>query len=255
MRRFALAIPVLALLIPLSACANTDWEARYLETEQENRALQERYDAVHQNLAENDASSEVLRQEFDETRAQLDTLSSELAELREQPPAQPVVQTTDDRAQYERLRAKYGDSVQRTPEGNIEITLNSNVTFRSGSYDLTPEGKRVLGSVAQDLNGQFTGHMVRVIGHTDSDPIQKSPFKDNWELGAERALEVIRFLSSQHGVDPSRLVGASRGDTQPVAENGTKDGKSRNRRVQIVVVIPRKEAGSPALGQSNLGQK
>ena len=67
-----------------SGCVSTDWEARYLEKEMEARALQEQYDAMNQNLAERDASSEVLRQEFDETRAQLDTLSGELEKLKEQ---------------------------------------------------------------------------------------------------------------------------------------------------------------------------
>ena len=251
MRRAALAIPVVGLLLIFSGCATTDWEAQYLEKEQENRALQEQYDSMHQNLAEQDVSSEVLRQEFDDTRAQLDTLSSELSKLREQPArtTQPIVSEPDDYAQYERLKAKYGENVQRTPDGNIEITLNSNVSFRSGSYDLTPEGKRILGSVAGELNGSFEGHMVRVIGHTDSDPIKRSPFKDNWELGAERALEVIRFLSKNHGVDPSRLMGASRGDTQPLVENSSKEAKSKNRRVEIVVVIPRREAASTAYGK------
>jgi chemotaxis protein MotB len=247
MRRGALAIPVVGVLLFLSACASTDWEARYLEKEQENRALQEQYDSMHQNLAEQDASSEVLRKEFDDTREQLDTLSAELQKLRDQPPAAaPVMSESDDYALYERLKAKYGENVQRTPDGNIEITLNSTVTFRSGSYDLTPEGKKILASVAGELNDTFAGHMVRVIGHTDSDPIRKSPFKDNWELGAERALEVIRFLSSNHGVDPSRLMGASRGDTQPLVENSSKEAKSKNRRVEIVVVIPRREAASTA---------
>lgn len=258
--RLRLAIPAFALLFASTACQSTDWEARYLEKEQENRALTEQYDAMNQNLAERDASSEILKQEFDQTRSQLDTLSSELQKLKEQPapaamsepgisaPGMPVPgeYAENERALYEKLKAKYGESVQRTPDGNIEITLNSNVTFRSGSYELTPEGKKTLANVAVELNSDFEGNMIRVIGHTDNDPIRKSPFKDNWELGAERALEVIRYLSSQHGVDPARLVGASRGDTKPVAENGTKEGKSRNRRVEIVVVIPRGESSAPA---------
>ena len=77
-----------------------------------------------------------------------------------------------------------------------------------------------------------------MIGHTDSDPIKKSPFKDNWELGAERAAEVVRYLSGKHTIERSRFEASSRGATAPIADNKTSDGKKRNRRVEIVVLMP-----------------
>ena len=72
------------------------------------------------------------------------------------------------------------------------------------------------------------------MGHTDTDPIQKSGWKDNWQLSSERALSVARYLVS-HGVPEKQVRAVARGSTQPVASNSTATGKAKNRRVEIVV--------------------
>lgn len=242
MRRTAFLFLVVLPFVFAVGCASTDWEARYLEKEQEARALQDEYSTMNQALAESEAVNEEMKGELDQRDARIDTLNRTTVAEKAQPAATPV----DDHAaqlqlELARLQKKYGDLVKLTPEGNIEITLQSAVTFSSGSYELTKAGKKTLDGVARELNGEFAGNMVRVIGHTDTDPIKKSPFKDNWELASERSLEVIRYLSGTHGIEPSRLVGASRGETAPVESNATKEGRIRNRRVEIVVVIPRKQ--------------
>lgn len=247
MLRLPVVLGVLAFLPLLgAACASTDWEAKYLEMEEQSRLLEEQNEAFRQSVAENDSAAEGARQDLEKTQQAIDALSKELAGLKAAPPAAAPV-SDDMAADLARLRDKYGD-VEMTPEGNIEITLNSDVTFSSGSRTLTTEGKKVLDSVAGELTGEFAGNMVRVTGHTDADPIKKSPYADNWELGAERALEVTRYLSSKHGIDPSRLVAASRGQNAPVADNASKDGKRKNRRVEIVVVIPKKGVGGETAG-------
>jgi len=254
MGRAVIAIPALAAMILFAGCASTDWEARYLEKEQEARALQEQYESYAQTSAERDASTEVWAREFGKTQEQVVALAHEVKKLKDRPAPAPEANAAAGDPEYERLQAEYRrlkqryDHVSITEDGNLEITLDSSVTFQSGSYALTKQGRRTLDEVARELQGEFAGHMVRVVGHTDNDPIKKSPFKDNWELGAERALEVIRYLTSRHGIDGSRLVGASRGETKPVAENSSTAGKQRNRRVEIVVVIPRR-ALDPSYGR------
>lgn len=239
---------VLAVSFPLlgAACASTDWEAKYLEMEEQARLAEEQNESMRQALAENDSATEGARQDLLQTQQTIDQLAKELSGLKAQPPVAPAADTSlaEDLA---RLRAKY-DDVILTPDGNIEITLNSDVTFSSGSRALTAEGKRVLDSVAGELKGRFLANMVRVIGHTDADPIKRSGYADNWELGAERALEVTRFFASQHGIESTRLVAASRGETAPVADNASKEGKRKNRRVEIVVVIPKKTVGAETAG-------
>ncbi len=241
------ATSIFLLFFLTAGCASTDWESRYLEKEQEARALQAQYDLQRQALAEREAMNEEVRSQYQDSLAQVDVLEQRIVALRDRPaPEQPVVadRSVGDLARLEqelvRLRKQNLD-VDLTPDGNVEITLESDVSFASGSHKLTKRGRSMLDTVARELNGQFSGNLVRVIGHTDSDPIRKSPYKDNWELGSERALGVIRYLHDERGVDAERLVAASRGENAPLAENSTKESKARNRRVEIVVIIPRHE--------------
>jgi chemotaxis protein MotB len=243
MGRFVLVIPVVCLLVVASGCKSTDWEQKYLEKEQENRALQEAFDSQNTSLAENDATAEGMRRELEQTEAEVAALARELSKRESQPVAPAPVPVEDEAyqallADYDRLQKQYGDLVRITEDGNLEITLESSVTFSSGSYNLTSQGKRTLESVAKELIKEFPNNAVRVIGHTDTDPIKKSPFKDNWELGSERAIEVVRYLAQQ-GVERTRMEPASRGEHSPIAENTTQDGKKKNRRVEIVVIMPK----------------
>jgi chemotaxis protein MotB len=246
MRQTAVLITMVFTISLAAGCASTDWEAKYLEKQEEARALQGENDTLTQQLAEEEARKEQARRELRQTRSSVDLLAQKIQQVKSMPPpaAPPSPEpSANELAQLEaelvRLQQKYGELVQLTPEGNIEITLNSDVTFGSGKKSLTAAGKQILDSVAPELQGEFAGFPVRVIGHTDTDPIRKSPFDDNWELGAQRSLAVTRYLETRHGLDSSRLIAASRGQTTPVADNATKEGKSRNRRVEIVVVIPR----------------
>ncbi len=73
-----------------------------------------------------------------------------------------------------------------------------------------------------------------MVGHTDTDPIKKSGWKDNWELSAERALSVVRYLVKK-GVPNSGVRACGSGSARPIGPNSSAAGKARNRRVEVVV--------------------
>jgi len=221
-----------------TGCASTaaDWRERYLEKEQEAADLST-------NLADERNQRADAVAQLEEARARALELEKENENLRNRPAtvAEAPVPDSGVGETLDRLK-KNGMDAYQTADGNIAIVLPSDITFGAGSKDLTAAGKKSVDAVARELQSTFAGQTVRVEGHTDGDPIRKSKFTDNWELGGERALTVLRYLAQNHSVSPERLMGATRGETMPVADNKSDKGKARNRRVEIVVIVPRDQA-------------
>jgi chemotaxis protein MotB len=118
--------------------------------------------------------------------------------------------------------------------GLVIRLLTDRVLFDSGAADLKPEATPVLGQVAQLVRKEGT-HQIMVEGHTDAVPIRGSVFPTNWELSTARASRVVRFLIDG-GVVQSRLSASGYAALHPIDTNGTAAGRSRNRRVEIVLL-------------------
>lgn len=125
-------------------------------------------------------------------------------------------------------------------DGEMVITMSSDVTFSSGKAELSKSGRSALTSVAKALAREYPGAEYWIEGHTDSDPITKSKFESNRELSLARAMSVLRFLVEDAGVPDDKCVVAGWGQYRPVAAGKTKDSKAKNRRVEIVVHRPTK---------------
>jgi chemotaxis protein MotB len=76
---------------------------------------------------------------------------------------------------------------------------------------------------------------ITVTGHTDNVPLSESPYVDNFGLGAARASSVVRELLNSGEVDPSQVTAVSKGETSPVADNTTPEGREKNRRIEIEI--------------------
>lgn len=87
---------------------------------------------------------------------------------------------------------------------------------------------------------------LRLEGHTDSIPIQTARFRSNWELSAARGIAMLELFAQRFGIDRSRMAIAGFADTAPVARNDTAEGRSRNRRVDIVILNEEAQAKEPA---------
>jgi chemotaxis protein MotB len=108
------------------------------------------------------------------------------------------------------------------------------VLFDSGAAELKPASTPVLTKVGEILRKEGA-HQIMVEGHTDTVPISGSLFPTNWELSTARASRVVRFLIGS-GVTQRRLSAAGYAALHPLATNRTADGRSRNRRVEIVLL-------------------
>ena len=119
----------------------------------------------------------------------------------------------------------------------LKITVVDRVLFESGSDAITPEGMEVLNKVGAVLS-DVIDRRIHINGHTDNiqiGPGLKNRFKTNWELSTARATSVVRYLVDHAGIDPHILTAVGHAYTQPVADNDSEEGRSENRRIEIVL--------------------
>ena len=119
-------------------------------------------------------------------------------------------------------------------ERGLTISLAEAGFFAPGSAVMQPGGLPVVDEIAAKV-GELP-YDVRVEGHTDNVPIQTPRFPSNWELSTARATHVLRYLISEAELPPGRLSAVGYGEYRPVASNETREGRSLNRRVDIVVL-------------------
>ena len=131
---------------------------------------------------------------------------------------------------------KYGDVSIDTAAGTITVTLPNAILFAPGSSELKKTTNVELDNIQSVLKEKYSGKAVDIVGHTDTDPIKKSKWADNWELSAQRSLTVARYLIS-HGISEDKVRAVGYGESRPVASNATASGKAKNRRVEIVVYM------------------
>ena len=136
-----------------------------------------------------------------------------------------------DRQEAE-LRAELeGTGVSVVRDGdNITLNMPGNITFATNSSDLNPAFFGVLTSVSKVLK-EFDKSVIEVAGHTDSTGSDAY----NQALSERRSTSVAQYLQSQ-GINPQRMITIGLGETMPVADNGTAEGRQANRRVEITMV-------------------
>ncbi len=118
------------------------------------------------------------------------------------------------------------------------FVFQAEVLFPKGNSELNEAGKQEMLKLADALKQLESeippdiAWIMRVDGHTDSDPIQSALYKSNWELSASRAISVVNFMIEQ-GVSPKHLVAAGFGEFQPLVPGNSEESKSENRRIEL----------------------
>jgi chemotaxis protein MotB len=115
----------------------------------------------------------------------------------------------------------------------IRIDIHDNLLFNSGSAQLSSSAYDILSEIALSL--RENKHAIQVEGHTDNTPIHTPLFFSNWELSAVRASSIVRMFS-ESGVAENRLSALGFGASQPIGDNETPEGRTRNRRVSIMIL-------------------
>ena len=122
----------------------------------------------------------------------------------------------------------------REKDGKVYVAMSDKLLFQSGSARLDKRGEEALGKLAEVLNKQ-TDIDVFIEGHTDNKPINTVQFKDNWDLSVIRATSVVRILIKNYNVNPLQIQPSGRGEYMSVDDNETAEGRSKNRRTEIIM--------------------
>jgi chemotaxis protein MotB len=119
-------------------------------------------------------------------------------------------------------------------KGVVYISLSDNMLYRSGSYEISERANETLSKIAKIIL-DYKDYDVLVEGNTDTVPISQTNIRNNWDLSVLRASSVVQALQNNYGVDPKRLTAGGRGEYNPVADNSSEAGRTKNRRTQIII--------------------
>jgi chemotaxis protein MotB len=211
-----------ALFLIAGCVARDKYEA--LETDYQ-RAVKNLDDA-NVNIAEKDTQISELQQQLEQQKT---TSEKEI---------ESVKMTNDELVSSLKKEIEEGNIQIRQIKGMLTMSIAAELFFESGKADIKDRGKEVLNTIGGILK-KIPQKNIRVEGYTDSVPIGPPLlplYPTNWELGASRAVNVVRFLEEKVGIDPLRLSAVSYGQFRPSASNKTAAGRAKNRMIEIVLV-------------------
>lgn len=120
----------------------------------------------------------------------------------------------------------------------VKLTMSGGLLFDSGSAQLKDDAKEIIDKVGHILERYGSAGSIEVEGHTDNVPMKSAQYPSNEELSSARALSVFYYLTESTSLDPLRIKHAGMGERVPIADNATPEGRSRNRRVEILIYNP-----------------
>ncbi len=145
----------------------------------------------------------------------------------------PVAAASDALARDLRAELDTGQLELGADRRGLVLSIPEAGLFPPGSDELSGEARALVGRVALALAG--LPNPLRVEGHTDDRPIHTPRFRSNWELSTARATRVIEVLL-ERGVAPERLSAAGYAEFHPRVDNGSPEGRARNRRVDLIIL-------------------
>lgn len=148
-------------------------------------------------------------------------------------PPEEFLQAAERLAEALKVPALASAAEVESAEDSIRVRLRDRLLFPTAEARLSPAALPALAVLAAALRDM--PNAVIVEGHTDDLRVVSGPYRSNWELSVARSYSVIERLAAE-GVAPGRLVAAGYGEHHPIADNGSEEGRSRNRRVELVIL-------------------
>lgn len=120
-------------------------------------------------------------------------------------------------------------------DGKVYVSMENKLLFDSGSWAVNSRGREAVVELGKVL-GQNKEIAVLIEGHTDNVPFSgNGNIKNNWDLSTKRATAIVNILTENNNIPKENLTAAGRGEHAPVASNATKEGKAKNRRIEVIL--------------------
>jgi len=210
--------------------------------QQKNKDLSTENAGLKKQLATSTAEKEelnnVLNAKSDDLSKRIAALRAENEELKKtKEKVQQVSKTYETMLKKMESEVAQGQVTITELKGKLTVNMVDAILFDSGQSEVKQQGQDVLAKLV-DVLKDVKGKVIRVEGHTDNVQIHGAlakKYPTNWELSSARAINVTRYLQKA-GIDPEMLSTAAYGEYRPVAPNDTREGRAKNRRIEIVLV-------------------
>lgn len=118
--------------------------------------------------------------------------------------------------------------------GKVYVSMSDKLLFKSGSATVEDKGKQAI-KVLADVLAKNPDIDILVEGHTDNVPIKTGTYRDNWDLSVARATSIVRIVTDEYKIAPTRFTASGKGEFSPRANNTTPEGRASNRRTEIIL--------------------
>ena len=201
--------------------------------------IERKYDKlVGENLSQSEQYSRALQQKSDELQEKerlIEERERALNELQQVIARQDSITNQLNNTLRNALLGFQSDELSvEIKNGKVYVSMSDKLLFKSGSAAIESKGKEAITLLA-DVLDKNRDIDILVEGHTDSIPIRTSVYRDNWDLSVARATSIVRILTDEHNIAPTRLTASGKGEYSPKASNSTPEGRAINRRTEIIL--------------------
>jgi chemotaxis protein MotB len=222
---------------------NAVLEENLSATEAKLYDLQENYNGLQDELRQNRSMVEDQKSRLIETDQEKKRLEGELRQSRSVIEDQKSrLEETNEAKKSLEMTLKDQINAQQIKinemEGKLQVTFIDKILFNSGSARVNKKGMELLDKMASSLK-ELEDQNIAVEGHTDNVPIGailKDRYPTNWDLSTARAVAVVRFLIENAEMNPELFSAIGYGENRPIATNDTEEGRSQNRRIEIILI-------------------
>jgi len=213
---------------------------------QDIKNLEKRYDNLtNDKLSQSEQFSAALKKKSEELKMKSDELITKEKQLQDRESAlndmKKVVARQDsitnrlNKILHDALLGFKSDELSvEIKNGKVYVSMSDKLLFKSGSAAIETKGIEAIKVLADVLN-KNNDIDILVEGHTDAIPIKTAQYHDNWDLSAARAISIVRILTDEYNIAPTRLTASGKGEFSPKATNATPEGRASNRRTEIIL--------------------